>query len=156
MWALCSAAYSSPCVNSETAASYQAELGTHFAFLHVVFLSRKCNIACAPGGKASNAVTIVFSLTSTHMTPSLHLILSCFIPVALGSPSSLLCEGTNTFFQTVLFFFPSPTFSSPEMIAVWVEILFRKFDIDAFRIGNISMWDEFLLEILILKKLLFI
>lgn len=49
------------------------------------FLSGKCNIACASGYRASNVVTIVFSPTSTHISVSLHLILSCFILVLQAS-----------------------------------------------------------------------
>lgn len=47
-------------------------------------LSGKCNIVSAQGYRAPNVVTIVFSPTSTHISVSLHLILSRFILVSQG------------------------------------------------------------------------
>lgn len=53
-------------------------------FFPLLSLSGKCNIVCARGYRAPNVVTIVFSPTSTHISVSLHLILSRFILVSQG------------------------------------------------------------------------
>lgn len=54
------------------------------SFFFFLSLSGKCNIVCAWGYRAPNVVTIVFSPTTTHISVSLYLILSCFILVSQG------------------------------------------------------------------------